>query len=804
MRFLEKALLKYGRATDTQRVEISSVLRGGNLQLNGIVLPRMSGKALVNSIECILNKKQKPQRLGLVTFAGRNGVEHAALVRSSTVPQHAKLPEWFGGTWEELPAFRTSFTSKEWYGRLAKNFCHQEVHGLGTVMHPRQVLACVQTFPENPVVPVQLPCDSAHDMLCSPRVVPVFTPDGWKFRPGVLRECKERWIQCKVPPHLFAVIRSGWKGCVVRALEPAWFVPKTFDPRGDDLLTSLVLPGYVSQYSRALVAQIGPPWVVVNPYVTESSGKLRLIVPAQYANCLEEPPYFGMNSVKSIKYTEPDLLFRVGSFSKSDLRAGWYHFELHNSLKKYFCVWIQERVYCFNVLPFGISSAPYLFHLFGDWFAKLVSTTFASVRLVNYSDDWLYVWLNGTNEQWDQVVQFVTEFGWVLARTKVTPKLTRTITFLGFNANLDNNTFSIPEEKIQKVNSLIAELTGTVKAKKLASFIGKCLSFTLVAPELVLVMGPLYAALFADLQEGQSVWDRSVAISSEVHKLIQEVTVVLNTRNRTRIFEGEMGMFKIFCTYNSVAIKLEYAGGSFQCAAAISKGESVINECLKTLADFLLTMNPAEGEIYYVRGYVANDEIRKALVSSLLSVDASVAQSLVKALVHSGIRFAYVFVEKEYIADVIQLATDDDYVDDWMLVKEKFEQFDLWRKNRNYPEPVIDRFASRCNKLFTRFNSANGDPLSEGNFFQADLKEVGWMNPPFRLIPQVIDHLRSQHGTGYLLVPRRENRDWYQYLTRVAIDSFNISSKGQVFVSPNPTHHHGTPKFDSQVFFLRF
>eukprot|EP00961_Rhodomonas_salina_P289461 3911655-Rhodomonas_salina.1 len=47
----------------------------------------------------------------------------------------------------------------------------------------------------------------------------------------------------------------------------------------------------------------------------------------------------------------------------ADLSQAYYHIEIDKRYWKYLCFRWNGKVYCFTVLPFGISSAPHIFTL---------------------------------------------------------------------------------------------------------------------------------------------------------------------------------------------------------------------------------------------------------------------------------------------------------------------------------------------------------------------------------------------------------------------------------------------------------
>ena len=88
---------------------------------------------------------------------------------------------------------------------------------------------------------------------------------------------------------------------------------------------------------------------------------------------------------------------------------------------------------------------------------------------------------------------------------------------------------------------------------------------------------------------------------------------------------------------------------------------------------------------------------------------------------------------------------------EWVLHPSVFQQLD-----RTFGPHTVDRFASVSTALLPCYNSRYADPLSAGvdALGQTDwADESNWVNPPFRLIPRVLDVIEAQHADATLIAP---------------------------------------------------
>ena len=102
---------------------------------------------------------------------------------------------------------------------------------------------------------------------------------------------------------------------------------------------------------------------------------------------------------------------------------------------------------------------------------------------------------------------------------------------------------------------------------------------------------------------------------------------------------------------------------------------------------------------------------------------------------------------------------------EWMLHPAIFRQLELM-----FGPHTVDRFASASTALLPAYNSRYADPSSSGidalgqsNWGQ----ENNWVNPPFRLIPRVLDVIEAQRAEATLIAPMWPGQSWMCRLRRL-------------------------------------
>ncbi|XP_043243553.1 uncharacterized protein LOC122392575 isoform X4 [Amphibalanus amphitrite] len=102
---------------------------------------------------------------------------------------------------------------------------------------------------------------------------------------------------------------------------------------------------------------------------------------------------------------------------------------------------------------------------------------------------------------------------------------------------------------------------------------------------------------------------------------------------------------------------------------------------------------------------------------------------------------------------------------EWVLHPSIFRQLD-----RMFGPHTVDRFAAVGTALLPTYNSRFADPCSSGvdALGQTDWgAENNWVNPPFRLIPRVLDIIEAQRADATLIAPMWPGQPWMARLRRL-------------------------------------
>ena len=104
---------------------------------------------------------------------------------------------------------------------------------------------------------------------------------------------------------------------------------------------------------------------------------------------------------------------------------------------------------------------------------------------------------------------------------------------------------------------------------------------------------------------------------------------------------------------------------------------------------------------------------------------------------------------------------------EWVLHASVFQQLD-----RMFGPHTVDRFALVSTALLPVYNSRFADPYSAGvdALGQTDWAlENNWVNPPFRLIPRVLDVIEAQRAVATLIAPMWPGQPWMARLRQLCV-----------------------------------
>jgi hypothetical protein len=308
---------------------------------------------------------------------------------------------------------------------------------------------------------------------------------------GNLKKHLGFWREIGTSQFILSVIDVGYMLPFVYFPKPANLINNKSAERNkefvDQAVNELLMSGRIVQTDSA-------PHVL-NPLSVsvQANGKKRLILDLRYVNeCLEKC---------RIKYEDWKVAMiyfeREAHMFSFDLKSGYHHVEIFPPHQTYLgFAWkfqdsLHEKYYVFTVLPFGLSTAPYIF-------TKLLKPLekrwrYLGINIAIFLDDgWaLHKDLQLCQSHSHTVRQDLLHAGFVPNDEKSTWEPTQILDWLGLQWNSLKGTLSIVQRRVSKILDTIQSITNSrfvISARELASFVGQILSTGAVIGNIARIM----------------------------------------------------------------------------------------------------------------------------------------------------------------------------------------------------------------------------------------------------------------------------------------------------------------------------
>lgn len=223
----------------------------------------------------------------------------------------------------------------------------------------------------------------------------------------------------------------------------------------------------------------------------KGSDKVRVILDCSKSGlnaCLPSPPM----RLPTVRHAA--RLMKQGWYAaKYDLKDGFLQIPVRSNQVDFlgFQHPVTGQFFRYRYMCFGISCAPFIFQSFMTDLKRLATERGITAAIV-YIDDWFLCapTMEACKKQMEIFEQLLTELGWQVNPAKIEGPSQR-IEFLGMTLDSSECTLSIPESKIEKTRTRIADLlcevassaTNTVLAKNLASAVGMLTHLSAISPQ---------------------------------------------------------------------------------------------------------------------------------------------------------------------------------------------------------------------------------------------------------------------------------------------------------------------------------
>ena len=425
------------------------------------------------------------------------------------------------------------------------------------------------------------------------------------------------------------------------------------------------------------------------------------------------------------------------------------------------------KYFVYNVLPFGISTAGFIF-------TKLLKVPLKKWRseghkVVLFLDDGL-----GGNGSYNEALissQFIRQdlidFGFIIADEKCQWVPSQVIVWMGYVWNSVSGTIQVTNERICRTESLLNELITEVTdgnvilpVRKIARIIGQLISMQSAVGHLVrLRTRSLYICV-----QTRASWDAPVMVSSEALGELIFWKENLRSLNESS-FTDELDIEKsIFC---------DASGAGFGGYIADLHGSEVVGSWSESESMLSSTWRELEAVYRFVHSSLDSLEGHSVLVNtdnknvcSILQVGSKkpylqeVALQVNSLCIENHITLTPKWIPRSENTEADFLSKSSDS-DDWSVSDFVFSTVEARWGNHTF-----DRFACDYNTKCKLFNSRHWCPGTSGvDAFTQDWKvEINWLVPPPRLIMRCIRKVLKEKCTCTIIIPQWRSAPFWPLL----------------------------------------
>ena len=204
--------------------------------------------------------------------------------------------------------------------------------------------------------------------------------------------------------------------------------------------------------------------------VPKPDGSHRMIIDLSKLNMNVNKVSFRMEDKETIK----DLIHRNDYLASIDLKNAFHLISLHEDSKRLTAFEFEGIRYCFQVLPFGLTSSP---RIFSKVLKPVISYLRSlGIKITHYLDDILICSSSYSNclDDIHSTLSLLQSLGFIINFKKSTLIPSRTIEHLGFIWSSINMTISLPPKKLISIKNLVQRcVTQPSSLRLLASLLGK-------------------------------------------------------------------------------------------------------------------------------------------------------------------------------------------------------------------------------------------------------------------------------------------------------------------------------------------
>lgn len=452
--------------------------------------------------------------------------------------------------------------------------------------------------------------------------------------------------------------------------------------------------------------------------------------------------------------------------STIDLKDAYFLIKIHDDSKKYLRFKWKDSLFEFNVLPFGLNTAPYVFTKIMKPVVKFLRCT-GNLSTI-YLDDLCLVshCYNDCVANVEITKKFLCSLGFIINEVKSCMIPSNSCRYLGFIIDSKTMEISLPVEKRLKIKKELLKFKNLSRCKirDFARLVGL---LTSACP--AIEYGWLYTKEFERCKflslKGDDDYEKFMTISST---LDSDFDWWINSIDKS--------VCKIkFDEYNlEIQTDASTTGWGVACEGKTASG-TWSQEERKQHINYLELMAAFIGLKIFSKNLFG--------CQIILRIDNTTAISYINRM--GGVQFPHltkvtksiwqwceahnIFVSALYIPSIENSIADAESRRVHPDIEWELSDFAFQKLVNSFGQPDIDMFASRINKKCSRYVSWHKDP----DAYNINAFSIRWSEwyfygfPPFAIILKTLRKIIRDKARGILVVPVWPSQPWYPLFTKL-------------------------------------
>ena len=525
--------------------------------------------------------------------------------------------------------------------------------------------------------------------------------------------------------------------------------------------------------------------------VPKKDGGMRPIINLKSLNTFVETVHFKMEGIHMLK----DTLKPGDWMTKVDLKDAYFMIPMASHHRRLLRFQWQGETYQFNCLPFGLSSAPWVFTKTTRPVVAILRSL--GLRLIIYIDDILIMATSPkvAREHTAGLIFLLENLGFIINHPKSLLTPTQEIQFLGFIISSNAMEIRLPGEKIKQIRQEARKIleTPVPQALALSRLLGKLNHAAQAIPPAPLFYRNLQLCLQRALE--RSVGGRDYLTPTQLTPAASQ-ELQWWQEHLTR-WNGRC----LLTTTPDVVIETDASttGWGALCQGVRtggpwSKTEQQLHiNCLELLAATLAIKTFAKTKEYIHIHLKMDNTTALTYINKYGGTVSAELNRLTKELWFWCLE-KNITLQATHLPGTLNCTADEESRvmrdrTDWMLCPKVFNKVNI------ETGPLqVDLFASRLTNQLQDYVSWRPDPgaMATDAFTLDWTKFRGYANPPWNLIGRVLTHVRHQRAQVTLIAPVWKSQVWYPLLLEMLVREPLLLPTSPTLIIP--THRVNKPE----------